>query len=154
MHFENLANLPFCSQVGERDDTVRQRAKVVVGANDELDKLEADTPCHYYHDCFVHANGTHNSCERAEDSTAESTVFTNPHSWFEGLLGGGLAESKNTNAIKWMSQWYPRSRDPIPSLVVWNLESRPPPPSPRPADWQEKRFFYWLYLRKPAPTDP
>ena len=156
VHFENLANLPFCSQVGEDDNTIEKkgvRAHVVVGANDELDGLEKDEPGYYPHACFVHAKGTHNSWERAEDGTAKSAVFTNPHDWSLGLRGGQATEEKNTNAIDWMNQWYPRSRNPVPSLVVWNLASRPPPLDANPgqpvAAWDQKRFFYWLYLRNP-----
>lgn len=46
VHFQNLANLPLCSQVGEMDKTISGkkgvRALAVVGANIKLDGLEAD----------------------------------------------------------------------------------------------------------------
>jgi hypothetical protein len=155
VQFDNLANLPFCSQVGELDDTVKDRAKVVEGADYELEDLKKKAVAlgHYTHECFVHANGTHNSWERAEDGTAKSAVFKNPHAWSWGLPGGRDTTTINTNAINWMTQRGPRN--PLPALVVWNLVSRPPPPPTlEPGEkWQEKRFFYWLYLRNSVQTD-
>jgi pimeloyl-ACP methyl ester carboxylesterase len=154
VQFDNLANLPFCSQVGELDNSVKDRAKVVAGASDVIEDLKKKAVAlgHYTHDCFVHAGGSHTSWERAEDSTEESAVYKSSHAWLLDLTGGKDTITENTNAINWMTQHGPRN--PLPTLVAWNLESRPPSPTLQAGEtWQEQRFFYWLYLRKSVQED-
>ena len=43
-------------------------------------------------------------------------------------------------------------RNPTPERVIWDLAWRPEKPDRDPQGW-EKRFFYWLYLRKAIPDD-
>lgn len=107
----------------------------------------------------------HNNWERAEDSTASFQVLKKEilPDWFRNK-GAAPRDSTlmNSNAIKWMrqykvkDQWYLRNRNPIPPFVVWNLASRPPPLDPKTRQkgtvWEQKRFFYWIYLRKPDST--
>ena len=177
--FHNFANLPFCSQVGEMDPTINQtrgaRALAVVGAHLELDKLEnaanKDKAAGLYsHDCFVYrkvpdingADADHNNWEGAETGNNWYPAYKteNLQAWFDskGTMTADDGGHRNSSACLWMSQYdmssqtCRRVRNPIPPFVVWNLASRPLPPTDEetkkaPEGWIRKRSFYWLYLR-------
>ena len=170
--FENLANLPFCSQVGEMDPTITAqgvRAMDVVRANIKMDILKTEArqrgaPGNYVHDCFVYTQGydyanskylgygDHNNWEGAEATNWEFNALKkeNLEKWLTSKATAWRDSTPtSSNAIDWMRQY---TRDPIPSYVVWNLESRPRPPKVGNTDqdvvgWKPKRYFYWLYLR-------
>jgi hypothetical protein len=171
--FENFANLPFCSQVGEKDPTVTDRSVYVVGASvNQLNRLESEaakngTTGLYAHDCFLYTRGwnfttnkpepaDHSNWERYEDSTGESTVVKKEKlaDWLQHNLKARSdppaddLEWRNSNSITWLTK---HERVATPRSVVWNLISRPNPPRHEAGQaapvWEPTRFFYWLYLK-------
>ncbi|OAP65168.1 hypothetical protein AYL99_01140 [Fonsecaea erecta] len=128
--FDNFANLPFCSQVGEKDSTVTNRALAVVGASvDKLTRLENDAIKRgisglYIHDCFLYTQGwnyqtdkpepaLHANWERAEDGNLVSTAVKQDKlaTWLQNNLKGPTEtpasdlERTNSNAIRWLRQY-------------------------------------------------
>ena len=155
--FHNFANLPFCSQVGEMDDTIQgtkgARALAVVGAHLELDKLEnaanRDKKAGLYsHDCFVYrkvriaedqyVDADHNNWEGAETRNMWYPAYKteNLQAWYDnkGTMTADDGGWRNSSICLWMSQWNmdsqtcKRVRNPVPPFVVWNLASRPSEP--------------------------
>ena len=154
--FHNLANLPFCSQVGEMDDTIHNtkgaRALAVVGAHLELDKLENAANKDgraglYNHDCFMYrkvpdfkgADADHNNWEGAESGNDWYPAYKREslQTWFDnrGTMTANDWGLRNSSVCLWMSdhdqasQTCRRARNPVPPIVVWNLASRPTEPT-------------------------
>jgi hypothetical protein len=153
VQFENLANLPICLQCGQSDTDFSRDQKTIESAK-KLNELKGSTSL-YEHQCYMHKNGSHNSWEWAECGEGQSDVL-NQYTCPPLVAADGAntdATSMNTNAIAWMQ---PSTRNPVPPQVVWNFASQPPPPKNADdtvvADWKDKKFFYWLYLRDPSTT--
>jgi dienelactone hydrolase len=67
------------------------------------------------------------------------------------VLGTECYRKQNINPLQVLSGI---TRISTPEIVIWDLAWRPERPDNIPlADWKEKRFFYWLYLRDTIPSD-
>lgn len=166
--FENFANLPICLQVGERDDAYfpqdefgrSQRAKFYYNYHTALNQLQKECLPHgYSHDCLIVRGGSHG--DWLQDLTRNGQfdksfdTIANLDRWYcdTTTIEASSEDTvpKQMNAIGWVKN---NSRNTTPDTVVWNLGQRPPKIGKvyDDAKWEPKRFFYWLFDRRPSMT--
>ena len=166
--FKNLANLPACLQVGEKDQyfahgSWHSRSEVYAQADFDMYTLW-NNGVYYVHNCYVVKDAIHEGpWSQPEGVDRPQRVLSNLPA-LNPVLNKTMAVSKaadgplvNINPFRWFMNpnngtGYKRST--TPNWVVWDLGTRPPKPDlvdmalqlNKPG-WQPKRFSYWLYLR-------
>lgn len=76
-------------------------------------------------------------------------TWWNTPSDFDRQVDSSNYQPMNINPLLWAA---PRVRDPYPTTVVWDLYWRPDIEKVV-KTWEGRRFWYWLYLRKPESLD-
>ena len=167
-NFINVANLPICLQVGEKDNKEEgyginfDRAAVYANINKTLDELPAKlgnlTAFHYRHICYmVRGQGHLGGWHQPNGSNQLQDVIKNVGKWLENRNSVQAQEiyvpQININPQRWVNNY---RRNSAPSVAIWDLETRPEMPEGMTVattldsqGWQPKRFSYWLYLRSP-----
>lgn len=128
---ENMYNLPICLQVGENDDAY-DRNVLVAQFDSWLNELNKKYGGGYFHDVYIHKDGTHNSwC----DVTNENQSVVDRKSvadWLKNKKNINYVKT-NTDAVRWVSKY---KRNPIPNKVVWATNVND--------GLRESKAFYWL----------
>ena len=171
--FKNLANLPTCLQVGEKDwykanDSWHSRSQVYVQANSAIKALW-NNDVYYVHDCYivrdaVHAGDWHKpkGVDQKQRLLADLTALNPDTNQTMTASEAANAPLVNINPFRWFmkpSNGTGYKRSTAPNWVVWDLGTRPPKPMDvdmalqlNKPGWQPKRFSYWLYLRDATVT--
>jgi pimeloyl-ACP methyl ester carboxylesterase len=165
--FENYANLPAWLQVGEKDDAYwkqldsrgrSERAKFYYHYQAKLKELQGNGQ-NYWHKCDIVQGATHASWFQNKKLNAERNCLRNLEDWWKDPSTAKAKEtdSYNLNALIWPKGFTGKLERPsTPRHVVWNLEQRPTPLQTEhkltDTKWETKRFFYWLFDRKPSKT--
>ena len=125
---ENLRNLPFIIQAGEKDAAYR-RNELIAEYDAYLDELQKKYGG-FVHEAYIHFDRPHNF--RDEDDTfAPKSVMKNNQKWLTD--SDRTVKEVNTNAVALTGKYV---RNPIPTKVVWNMHQR--------AKLREQEYFYWL----------
>lgn len=149
---ENLFNLPFLIQVGEKDASYK-RNQAAVKYDLKLDELTKKNPGSYIHDIFVHANRGHNFLDN-HPAEKRQKVLEYP----EKLISGAKSNlvEKNTSAVRWVSKY---TRNPFPEKIIWNLKAytdRTGISKDKEKLWDVEnkgRQYYWLDLGDVSPKE-
>jgi hypothetical protein len=168
--FENYANLPCWLQVGEQDNNSyvkwkdldsqgrSERAKFYYHYDKALRDLRGKGE-NYLHKTEIVQGGHHAEWFDPQDLDAVRPCIRNLDLWFADATTAAakLTDPQDLNAVKFPDMFNGRlERSTVPHIVVWNLNERP---TQLDADvklantkWETKRFFYWLFDRKPSKT--
>lgn len=166
--FKNLANLPTCLQVGEKDHygahgSLHSRSEVYVQANLAMNALRKNS-VYYIHDCYVVKGEVHTGMwsqpggvDQKQEVLSDLTALDPNRDMDSAASKAVNTPLVNINPFRWFMKpnngtGYKRST--TPNWVVWDLGTRPPKPQGvdmalqlNKPGWQPKRFSYWLYLR-------
>ncbi len=128
----NLHNLPFCIQVGEKDDAYSRNERAVF-----FDGLLNDAAAEYgggfLHETFIHYSGTHNQ-NWSDVREYVQNVYTGDQLavWLKDPSKAGL-KKMSTVATDWLMRF---KRDPYPQKIVWDTDVS--------ASLRRSQAFYWL----------
>ena len=166
--FKNLANLPICLQVGEKDwydanNSSHSRSRVYVQADSAMNALRTNS-VYYVHNCYVVKGEKHEGpwsqpegVDQPQKVLSDLTALNSDPNETTAAPKAVDPPLVNINPFRWFMKpnngtGYKRSTDP--NWVVWDLGTRPPIPDQakmalqlNKPGWQPKRFSYWLYLR-------
>jgi hypothetical protein len=173
--FENLANLPIRIQVGGADrydngvdpTTTFPRPAPNLAVDEKLEGLKCFYKDHtlYQHKTDIVRGGNHGRWAQSSQVDQPQPVLDKPMDY---LSAGSWNPSESsspdfTTTIIAPGPWVATlHRDPTPSTVVWNLNSRPPTlgkkgPTPAPngkdEPYQPQNLFYWLCIRDATSKD-
>ena len=171
--FKNLANLPICLQVGEKDHynangSRHSRSEVYVQANYAMNALLKNS-VYYVHACYVVKGAIHEGkwsqpegVDQKQEVLSDLTALDPERDMNTPASKALNAPPININPFRWFMKpnhgaGYKRST--TPNWAVWDLGTRPPKPEGvdmalqlNKPGWQPKRFSYWLYLRDATVT--
>lgn len=171
--FENLANLPIRIQVGGNDQywdgssAYHPRPPPNLVVDTKLAGLQTfykDTTL-YPHKTDIVQGGDHASWAQPDQYDSPHNIYKTPNAfiinnvWTTSGAKDSDATSMNINPEAWVA---PLSRNPIPTTVIWNLNSRPPTlgtpgpitaPAGKDTAYQSQTLFYWLCIRDATSTD-
>ncbi len=113
--FENLCNLPFRIQMGEKDSAYERNSNAA-----KVDGILKDLASRYggfQHQTLIHVGGDHNSWTHYVFTKEPASVYTGKEvqNWFEGK--NAASTSRDARSVHWLSQY---RRDPLPKKVVWS----------------------------------
>jgi len=160
--FENYVNTPVWMQVGEKDNHYfkaddgygrSERAKYYYMYWDNLNKLQSALDSKTYeHWLSIVKGGSHNSWFWWETPDEVDDCLTDLPKWYTNISDPGARASKglDLNPVRWCNS---KTRPLDPNYVIWNLGQRLPHPKLlNGVPWEQKRFNYWLFDRKPSVT--